>query len=116
MGMAGSQCRLLQLTARLADLELQAQSVTNSKIRNAMNSQSLAEVYTAVLQSGTAEEIDNATVTFEAQNTVLAAQDKLFDMSLQNIDTEHTALQTEVESVKKVISKDIERTFKIFQA
>lgn len=116
MGMSASECRLLQLTARLSDLEVEAQSISNSKIRNAVRSEALATAYTAVLQSGTDAEIQSATATFEAQNSVLEAQDKLFDMSLQNLDTEHTAAQTEVDSVKKVIGKNIERTFKIFQA
>lgn len=41
-------------------------------------------------------------------------QDKKYDLELKQIDTEHTALQTEVESVKKVIDKNIEATFKSF--
>ena len=43
-------------------------------------------------------------------------KDKRFDMELKNIDTEHNSLQTEYDSIKSVISKNIERSFKIYQA
>lgn len=116
MGMSSSNCRLLQITSRLVDLEKQAQEISNSKIRNAVRSEALATAYTDVLANGTDAEIQAATATFEAQNAVLAAQDKMFDMDLQNIDTEHTAAQTEVDSVKKIIKGDIDRNIKIFTA
>ena len=38
----------------------------------------------------------------------------IFDIELKNIDTEHNSLQTEYDSVKSVISKNIERSFKIY--
>ena len=41
-------------------------------------------------------------------------KDKRFDVELKNIDTEHNSLQTEYESVKSVIDKNIERTFKMY--
>lgn len=41
-------------------------------------------------------------------------KDKRFDMELKNIDTEHNALQTEYDSIKNVIGKNIERSFKIY--
>ena len=43
------------------------------------------------------------------------AKDSMYDIQLKNIDTEHTALQTEYDSVKSVISKNIDRTFKFNQ-
>lgn len=46
----------------------------------------------------------------------IQAKDKRFDLQLKTIDTEHTAIQTEIDSVKKVIDKNIERSFKIFNA
>lgn len=46
----------------------------------------------------------------------IQAKDKRFDLQLKTIDTEHTAISAEMESVKKVIDKNIERSFKIFNA
>ena len=41
-------------------------------------------------------------------------KDKRYDMDLNKLETERTALTTEYDSVKKVIQDNIERTFKIF--
>lgn len=41
-------------------------------------------------------------------------KDKQYDMELSKLETERTALTTEYESVKKVISENVERTFGIF--
>lgn len=46
----------------------------------------------------------------------IQSKDKRFDLQLQQINTEHSAIQTEIETVKKVIDKNIERSFKIFNA
>lgn len=46
----------------------------------------------------------------------IQAKDKRFDLQLKTIDTEHQAITAEMESVKKVIDKNIERSFKIFNA
>ena len=44
----------------------------------------------------------------------LEHKDKQFDLELKKLDTEHNALQTEYESVKNVVDKNVESTFKIF--
>ena len=41
-------------------------------------------------------------------------QDKKFDQDLKKLDTEHSALQTEYESIKEVMNKNAERSFKAF--
>jgi len=70
----------------------------------------------------TLQEVSDTTQTAKAEavyDTTMAsiqAKDKRFDLNLTTIDTEHTAIQTEIDSVKKVIDKNIERSFKIFDA
>lgn len=44
----------------------------------------------------------------------LENKDKKLDLELKKLDTEHNALQTEYESVKNVVSKNVETSFKIF--
>ena len=44
----------------------------------------------------------------------IESKDKKFDNDLKKLDTEHNALQTEYESVKSVIEKNTERSFKAF--
>lgn len=44
----------------------------------------------------------------------LENQDKKLDLELKKLDTEHSALQTEYDSVKNVVSKNVENSFKTF--
>ncbi len=44
----------------------------------------------------------------------LENKDKKFDLELKKLDTEHKALETEYESVKNVVNKNVETTFKMF--
>lgn len=55
-----------------------------------------------------------AEAEYETTMASIQAKDKRFDLQLKQIDTEHTAIQTELDSVKKVIDKNIERGFKTF--
>jgi len=61
-------------------------------------------------------ELAKAEAEYNVKTASIQTQDKKFDLSLTNINTEHTALQTEYDSVKKVIDKNVETTFKIFNA
>lgn len=53
---------------------------------------------------------------YEVTMASIQSKDKRFDMELQTINTEHSAIQTEIDSVKKVIDKNIQRSFKSFDA
>lgn len=46
----------------------------------------------------------------------IESQDKQFDMQLNKLDSEHTAMQTEYEQLQKVISKNVENSYKTFNA
>lgn len=61
-------------------------------------------------------DVAKAEAEYNREMAEIEAKDKRFDLELQNINTEHTAIQTEVDSVKKVIDKNIDRSFKIFDA
>lgn len=67
------------------------------------------------------EETDQAAVTkaeaeYNRAMNDIEAKDSIFDIELKNIDTEHSSLQTEYESIKGVIDKNISRTFKFNQS
>ena len=49
-----------------------------------------------------------------AKIEVLQAQDKNLELRLSQLNTEHNAIQTEMEAVNKVLSKNIETSFKTF--
>ena len=55
-----------------------------------------------------------AEAEYETAMNEIQGKDKRFDLELQAIDSEHSAVQTEMDSVTKVMNKNIERTFKIF--
>ncbi len=44
----------------------------------------------------------------------IEAKDEMFDLELKNIDTEHSSLEAEYESVKKAMSGNIERNFQMY--
>ena len=47
---------------------------------------------------------------------IIQVQDKNLELKLKQLDTEENAIQTEIDAVKKVISKNVESSFKTFNA
>ena len=71
------------------------------------------------LKYTTTTEIDKvalakAEAKYEHDMKEIDKKDKAFDLDLSKLETERSALTTEYESVKKVISDNVERTFGIF--
>lgn len=58
--------------------------------------------------------IARAEVTYKNKLTEIDNKDKKYEQDLKKLDTEHTALQTEYDSTKEVITKNVERSFKAF--
>lgn len=64
------------------------------------------------------EETDNSAAVTKAEAEYnramndINSKDSMYDIQLKNIDTEHSALQTEYDSIKNALTKNIERTFK----
>lgn len=57
---------------------------------------------------------DAANSEYTAKTTFFSNQDKKLDLELNQIETQHKAIETELESVKKVVKDNIEDTYKIF--
>lgn len=55
-----------------------------------------------------------AEAKYESQSLLVQNQDKQLDLELSQIESQHKALETEYDSVKKVIEKNIEVSYKIF--
>lgn len=49
-----------------------------------------------------------------SQICIIQSQDKKLELKLQDLDTQQEAINTEMESVKKVVDKNIEQSFKAF--
>lgn len=58
--------------------------------------------------------IARAEVKYKKAVKEIQNKDKKYDQDLKKLDTEHNALQTEYESIKSVIQKNAERSFKLF--
>ncbi len=67
-------------------------------------------IYRGVDQS----DFNAANAEYERKMESLESIDKKFDLQIQQLATEQSALETEMDSVKKVIDKNIEETFKTF--
>lgn len=61
-------------------------------------------------------DITVAEAEYTKKMNAIQAKDKRYDIELKNIDTEHTSLQTEYDSIKSVMDKNVERNFKMFEA
>jgi len=59
---------------------------------------------------------DQKVQEINAKIEVIQVQDKNLELKLKQLDTEQNAIQTEMDAVKKVISKNVESSFKTFNA
>lgn len=55
-----------------------------------------------------------ANAEYEYLSAQLQAEDKRMELEMKNIETQHKAVETEFESVKKIVDKNIEMSFKAF--
>lgn len=58
--------------------------------------------------------ISKAEIEYNRTLREIEIKDKQYDTDLKKLDTEHTALQTEYDSIKSVIDKNVQRSFKTF--
>lgn len=59
-------------------------------------------------------EYEKKIADINAKTEIIQQEDRTLELRLKQLDTEQNALQTEMEAVKKVISKNVETTFKTF--
>ncbi len=60
--------------------------------------------------------IAKAEADYEAFKDELDYKESKLDIEMNDLDTERSAIETELDSVQKIINKNIERTFKMFDA
>ena len=96
----------LQLEGSSAVFELKASSITDENAYNdAMNQYNYdQQVYEKKVQD------------INARTEQIQTEDRTLELRLKALDTEQNALQTEMEAVHKIISKNIESTFKTFES
>ena len=122
MGVAANQSRLMTLTARQHDLELRAQQISAKKMILSLQSQKFATDYSAALNSATANQsggfnqdaINTASAAYNSATASLSAAEKVLDMELTQINTEHNAVKTEYDSIKSLIGDNVDKSFNVF--
>ena len=60
------------------------------------------------------QQYEKTNADINAKTSIIQQQDRTLELRLRQLDTEHNALQTEMEAVKKVMDKNVEDTFKTF--
>jgi hypothetical protein len=113
MGLAASQARFLQLTARKSDIEYKGQQVNQERTINAHNMEKLVEQMQQLSADGLLDD-PNYSTPVQAQLDQKHAIDSTLELELRNLDTQQNEVQTEVDAVSKVIDKNIDMTFKTF--
>lgn len=106
MGFAASSARLYMLIARKSDLEFQLQMINQARMR-------LSNTIDKLFMTGDWDPNNPVVKKFEALQASIQQQDKRLEIMANRINTQHEAVQTEIESVRKVISGNIQSSFKL---
>lgn len=127
MGISANQARLMMLTARQHDLELRAQQISAHKMMLINESQIWATKYNDALKAyseSVADDPDNiatykavldlAKEAYDSSTTNITNEEKILDMQLTNINTEHEAVKTEYDSIKSLVKDNTEKSFNVF--
>ena len=108
MGFAASQARLLILTAYKSDLEFQGQTI--NQIRMAI-ANSTGELFTL---SANLDPNSPQARQIQASLASVQALDKSLELQLRRLDSQRSAAETELQSVQKVLQKNIQGSFNAF--
>lgn len=105
MGFAANQARLLSLISRQRDLELESHFITQHRMYLA-NAMSTFFNMQNKLEPGT-----EAAKILDARIKQLQQADKVLEMHQNRIQSQSKAVEAEVESVRQLISKNIQSSF-----
>ena len=113
---------MMTLTARMHDLELRAQQISNEKVVMSLKSEAYALQYSNAMNDATSSSdgsvnesmLRAAQAEYDKNTSEMSRTEKLLDLELSQINTEHSAVTTEYDSVKSLISDNTERSFSLF--
>lgn len=105
MGFAANQARLIALISRRSDLELQAQFISQHRMY-------LGNMVTGFfnLQSNLEPGTEAANI-LDARVRQLQQADKMLELHLNRITSQRQAVDQEIESVRGLVSKNIQGSF-----
>ena len=122
MGVSANQSRMMTLTARMHDLELRAQQISNEKVVMSLKSEAYATQYSDAMNNATSSSdgsvnesmLKAAQAEYDKNTSEISRAEKLLDLELSQINTEHQAATTEYDSVKSLISDNVDKSFSLF--
>ena len=94
----------IKLSNYSTDFALNTETKTNEEAYNNAMNQYYYET----------QQYEKKNADINAKTSIIQQQDRTLELRLKQLDTEHNALQTEMEAVKKVMDKNVEDTFKTF--
>ncbi len=111
MGFAASQGRLQMLTGRKNDMELKLQMIQQQRMF-------WADVATKLMMKAARdpdafESTKPQGAQLEADRAKIAQIDKILEMEANRLDKQREAAVTEIQAVRKVISKNIQQSFSL---
>lgn len=113
----GSNSDWLQKMIECGKITVETYSVNSKTNEVSLNSTTVAsDTYLAETNTTSIDKtaLAKAEAEYEHDLKLIDKKDKRYDLELSKLDTERNALTTQIESVKKVISDNIERSFGIF--
>ena len=133
MGLAASAGREMMLTARKSDVEFKVQVINQRRTTLAQQASQLARAYanaiyqtddTSVISTssallgfvspaiGTVDQEGIAASQYEAEMAEVQSLDKELELREKDLQTQSKEVETELEVVRKIIDKSIEKGFK----
>lgn len=108
MTIAALNCRMLTLTSYKADIEFRLQRTMEKRQYLSYKTLGIAELKARALRN----EDQYAQQQLEVQEAQINRIDKIFEMEQTNFETQQKAAQAELESITKMLDKNIQREFK----
>ncbi len=110
MGFAASQGRLGMLVGRKNDLEQKLQKVQEARI---VLGDALSRLMQQRADQGASATEPKNNSGFERDKQIIAQEDKKLEMEANRIDKQREAAVTEIQAVRKVVSKNIQQSFSL---
>ena len=100
-------------TGRFSSIKLKNYNTTfNLNVESTINEEAYNQAMNQYYYD--TQQYDKKLADINAKTSLIHSQDRTLELRLKQLDTEHNALQNEMEAVKKVMDKNVEDTFKTF--
>ena len=108
MTVAALNCRMLTLTSYKADIEFRLQRTMEKRQYLSYKTLGIAELKSKAMMN----EDQYTQQLLEVREAQINRLDKMFEMEQTNFETQQKAAQAELESITKMLDKNIQREFK----